>query len=48
MSQTDDTEPIDQLLMEAAWRHSLIAGLVKENDPDRRAEYRKFLLSRPW
>ena len=47
MSQTDDTEPIDQLLMEAAWRHSLIAGLVKETDPDRGAEYRKFLLSRP-
>ena len=44
---TDDTEPIDQLLMEAAWRHSMIAGLVKENDPERRAEYRQFLLSMP-
>ena len=44
---TDDTEPIDQLLMEAAWRHSLIAGLVKEDDPQRKREYRRFLLSRP-
>lgn len=43
----DETEPIDQLLMEAAWRHSLIASLVKEDDPDRKAEYRKFLFSKP-
>lgn len=49
---SSDAEPIDALMMEAAWRYQLIAPLTKEGDPDHKASYRKDILSKrvhhPW